>query len=144
MRLSPNHTKWVVVAGLMLACVVAFADGTRFSDVTPLASSVGATTDESAPITFGNPDFRQQSISDRDTQLFALKPNSGSWDMITLNETGPEKGRYLFTVFETDQSGVQRHDLVTGETDHLVQSDPGRSHLFRSFLLDAVGNIDRR
>ena len=129
MRLSPNHTKWVVVAGLMLACAVTFADGTRFSDITPLASSVGATADESAPITFGNPDFLQQSISDRSTQLFALKPNSGSWDMITLNETGPEKGRYLFTVFETDQSGVQRHDLLTGETDTIWYSPTLAGHV---------------
>jgi hypothetical protein len=79
MRLSPNHTNWVVVAGLMLACVVAFADGTRFSDITPLTNSVGPAADESTPITFGNPDFRQASIADRAAQLFALKPNSGSW-----------------------------------------------------------------
>ena len=31
--------------------------------------------------------------------------------MNTVNETGRYKGRYLFTVFETDQSGVQRHEL---------------------------------
>ena len=28
--------------------------------------------------------------------------------MNTVNETGPHKGRYLFTVFETAQAGVQR------------------------------------
>ena len=38
--------------------------------------------------------------------------------MITVNETGPHKGRYLFTVFETGQSGVQRHDLETGHDRH--------------------------
>ena len=129
MTLSPHHTKWVVVAGVLFAFAIAFADSTRFSDVTPLASSAGPTADESAPITFGNPDFRQESISDRTTQLFALKPNSGSWDMITLNETGPEKGRYLFTVFETDQSGVQRHDLITGETDTIWYSPTLEGHI---------------
>ena len=42
--------------------------------------------------------------------------------MITTNETGPDKGRLLFTVFETDQAGVQRHDLLTGETDTIWHS----------------------
>ena len=42
--------------------------------------------------------------------------------MITVNETGPHKGRYLFTVFETGNSGVQRHDLETGVTDTIWQS----------------------
>jgi hypothetical protein len=112
----------------MLACVVAFADGTRFSDVAPLASSAGPTADESMPVTFGN-DFRQRSIADRDTQLFALKPNSGEWHMITTNETGPDKGRFLFTVFETDQAGVQRHDLLTGETDTIWHSLTEGSHV---------------
>ena len=129
MKLSPSHTKWVVVAGVMFACAIAFADSTRFSDITPLASSAGPTADESAPITFGNPDYQQESISDRTTQLFALKPNSGNWDMITLNETGPEKGRYLFTVFETDQSGVQRHDLITRETDTIWYSPTLEGHI---------------
>ena len=60
------------------------------------------------------------------TQLSDRKPNSGNWDMITVNETGQKKGRYLFTVFETGQSGVQRHDLNTGATDTIWQSlEPG-------------------
>ena len=42
--------------------------------------------------------------------------------MNTVNETGRGKGRYLFTVFETGLSGVQRHDLRTGETDTIWQS----------------------
>jgi secreted PhoX family phosphatase len=37
-------------------------------------------------------------------------------------EQDPNQGRYLFTVFETGQSGVQRHDLFTGETDTLWHS----------------------
>ena len=43
--------------------------------------------------------------------------NASGWDMNTLNETGRRKGRFLFTVFEEDWAGVQRHDLKTGETD---------------------------
>jgi hypothetical protein len=41
--------------------------------------------------------------------------------MNTVNETGQRKGRYLFTVFESGTSGVQRHDLMTGETDTIWQ-----------------------
>ena len=40
--------------------------------------------------------------------MAAQKPNSGTWDMLTISETGPRKGRYLNTVFETRQSGVPR------------------------------------
>jgi len=123
-RMSLDRARLIAVGGLLLAGTVAFADGggTRFSDFTPLVSSAGPTADEAAPITFGNPDFQQQSIADRLTQLADDKPNSGNWDMNTVNETGRRKGRYLFTVFETGQSGVQRHDLRTGQTDTIWHS----------------------
>ena len=107
----------LTAGGLLVVGTALIADGTRFSDYTPLVSSVGPTDNEAAPITFGNPGFAQWSIADRTTQLAAGAPNSGGWDMNTLNETGPDKGRYLFTVFESGQSGVQRHDLQTGQTD---------------------------
>ena len=110
MRLRQTHL--LIAGGLLFAGIGLLADGTRFSDYTPLASSAPPTTDEAAPITFGNPDFEQESIADRDTQLADGKPNTGVWDMITVNENGHDAGRYLFTVFESDQSGVQRHDLV--------------------------------
>jgi secreted PhoX family phosphatase len=113
----------------MLACAVTFADGTRFSDFTPLAISAGPTADEAAPITFGNPEFQQRSIANRASQLTALIPNSGDWDMNTINETGPQKGRYLFTVFESGQSGVQRHDLLTGETHTIWHSPTDGGHV---------------
>jgi len=131
MRMSLDRARLVTVGGLLLAGTVAFADGDgpRFSDFTPLASSAGPTIDESAPITFGNPAFQQWSIADRQFQLSGLKPNSGSWDMNTVNETGRHKGRYLFTVFETGQSGVQRHDLKTGETDTIWQSPSPLGHV---------------
>ena len=120
MRMSLKRP--VTACGLLLAGGVLLADGVRFSDFTPLTSSAGPTADEAAPITFGNPAFEQESAADRDTQLSAFKPNSGNWDMITLNETGRHKGRYLFTVFETGQSGVQRHDLWRGKTETIWHS----------------------
>jgi len=114
---------WKLAApiGLLLAGPNAFADS-AFDDFTPLTSSAGPTADEATPITFGNPDFRQRSIADRETQLGDNKPNSGNWDMNTLNETGHHKGRYIFTVFETGTAGVQRHDRWTGQTDTIWQS----------------------
>ena len=122
MTMALTRRGLAIAGGLVLAGGVALAGGTRFSDYDPLTSSAGPTTNEAAPITFGNPVFRQESIADRMTQLSDLKPNSGNWDMITVNETGWHKGRYLFTVFETGQSGVQRHDLRTGVTETIWQS----------------------
>ena len=121
--MNPIVRSWKLAArvGLLLAGSTAFAD-TPFDDFTPLNSSAGPTADEATPITFGNPDFAQRSIADRQTQLADGKPNSGNWDMITLNETGRDEGRYLLTVFETGTSGVQRHDLWTGQTDTIWQS----------------------
>ena len=119
------------MGGLLLAATALAATGTRFSDYTPLASSAGpvAVIDEDMPITFGNAVFEERSIIDRDTQLAANKPNSGNFDMNTVNETGPHKGRYLFTVFETDQSGVQRHDLELGVTDTIWQTPASGGHV---------------
>ena len=113
----------LVATGVLLGADIASADGTRFSTYTPLALSAGPTANEAAPITFGNPAFQQRSIADRTAQLAANKPNSGNWDMNTVNESGKDKGRFLFTVFETGQSGVQRHDLQTGTTD-TIWHDP--------------------
>jgi secreted PhoX family phosphatase len=39
-----------------------------------------------------------------------MNSNSGNWDMITSNLTGPNAGRYLFMPFETGTAGVQRID----------------------------------
>jgi uncharacterized protein len=111
-----------VSVGVLLAASASSAADVRFSTYSPLLSSAGPTADEAFPITLANPAFTQRSIADRQTQLAAGAPNTGAWDMITLNETrdydaDPDVGRYLFTVFETSQAGVQRHDLATGETD---------------------------
>mgnify|MGYP001244674233 CR=1 FL=1 len=122
-----------VAIGLALASSAVFADGTQFSDFTPLANSVSPAipvADEATPITFGNPDFVQQSIADRTAQLDKGEPNTGNWDMNTLNENGHHKGRYLFTVYETGQAGVQRHDLKSGQTDTVwVSPAPAGGHI---------------
>ena len=131
--MSIHRTAALAAAGgVALAGSVIVAANIRFSDVsTPLTASAGPVADESAPITFANPLIQQRSIADRTAQLAKGAPNSGNWDMLTVNETGPRKGRYLFTVFETGQSGVQRHDLETGVTDTIWFSPtPGGASSF--------------
>ena len=130
MKTRYERTRLITI-GLLLAGSVGFANGTRFSDFAPLAASASAVppAGEATPITFGNPDFQQRSIADRATRLVAGAPNSGSWDMNTVNETGPHKGRYLFTVFETGNSGVQRLDLLTGIAETIWQSPAPFGHV---------------
>jgi secreted PhoX family phosphatase len=113
--------------GLLLASSFAHADGysAGFSDFTPLTASAGPTNYEGKPITFGNPNFQQVTIASHNGQLDDNEATSPDWDMQTLNETGPKKGRFLFTVFESGTSGVQRHDLMTGETDTIWKVLPG-------------------
>ncbi|MGI8686370.1 MAG: alkaline phosphatase PhoX [Acidimicrobiales bacterium] len=118
-----------MLAGAVVAPGIAAAGGARFSDFVPLPSSAGPTADESRPITLANPAFVQRSVADRSTQLGAGVANSGSWDMNTVNETGSHKARFLFTVFETGQSGVQRHEIATGRTDTIWNSPSPGGHV---------------
>ena len=68
--------------------------------------------EEATPITLPNPKWSQRTVADRRTQNDLVpNSNSGNWDMITSNETGPDAGRYLFMPFETGTAGVQRVDL---------------------------------
>ena len=103
----------IAVAGALAAMSVgAHAADTYFDNFTPLAASAGPTATPATPITLSSPNFTQVTIADRTTQN-TLVPgsNSGNWDMITANETGPNAGRYLFMPFETGTGGVQRVDL---------------------------------
>lgn len=116
----------VVLAGILAAPGAAAYGHIRFSDFVPLPSSAGPTTNEAAPITFGNSALRQRSIASRAEQLAKGQPNSGVWDMNTVNETGRHRGSHLFTPFESDQSGIQRTNLATGKTKTIFYSpEPG-------------------
>lgn len=119
----------LMVAGALLSMAsVAQAGNTHFDNFNPLSASSPALPTgsplEATPLTLSSSNFSQRSIADRNTQLAAGQVNSGSWDMITTNETGADKGRYLFTVFETSSAGVQRTDLLNGTTSTIWQS-PG-------------------
>jgi uncharacterized protein len=119
----------LLLAGALVGVDVVGADDVDFADFVPLAASAGPTADEAMPITFGNPGLQQRSVIDRTTQLANGVPNSGNFDMNTLNETGPHKGRFLFTVFETGQAGVQRHNVKTGQTDTIWNSLEPLGHI---------------
>jgi secreted PhoX family phosphatase len=99
----------------VLAGSSALADGTSFSHFTPLVGDVGAgTLPEAAPYKLSSPKFSQMTIVARNPNPGSTdRFDSGSYDMHTANETGPDAGRYLFTVFETGQAGIQRTDLRT-------------------------------
>src|SRR5262245_61800213 len=101
MKVLRNAAIVFSLGGALLAAVaVLTADGTTFSDFTPLTASTGPMADESTPIVFGNPVFQQRILASRNVQLAAGAAAFTDWDMITGNETGPHKGRYVFTVYE--------------------------------------------
>lgn len=84
-----------------------------FDQFTPLRGDVGASAlPEATPYRLSSPQFAQRSLIAREpaqTRRF----DSGHYDMITANETGPDAGRYLFMPFETNRAGIQRLDLRT-------------------------------
>ncbi|MFM8330578.1 MAG: alkaline phosphatase PhoX [Candidatus Methylumidiphilus sp.] len=98
---------------LLLVGPQAYAADTFFDNFTPMVGDTTPVNPGSAtPYRLSSPNFTQATIADRSTQN-TLVPgsNSGNWDMITANETGPNAGRYLFMPFETGTGGVQRIDL---------------------------------
>ena len=113
----PRHVLFAAATAIAVATGTAEAQTSNFSTFTPIPASVpAASLPESAPFALSNPAWTQRSIADRTTQQNAGQFNSGTWDMIDTNRTGPDRGRYLFTGFETNQPGIQRTDRVTGTT----------------------------
>src|SRR5262249_42523224 len=84
----------------------------------PLPGSVAlGSLPESAPFALP-PGFTQEVVQSRLLDPDLLANN----DMNTLNETGPDAGRYLFTASEVgSDAGVSRTDLWTGDTIVLAQ-----------------------
>lgn len=112
---KPMHKPSNLAAAIALLSLASFAQAasTEFANFTPLIGNVAAgALPEAAPFQLSSSKFSQLRLADRKTQN-TLVPgsNSGSWDMITANETGPQAGRYLFMPFETGSAGVQRVDL---------------------------------
>lgn len=135
-----TRSKIALAIGLALAAHYAAAADTAFDNFTPLSGSSPANPVnsplEATPLTLSSPNFSQRTIADRTTQLNNGEFNSGNWDMITINENGPEAGRYLFSVFETGQAGIHRTDLQTGTTETIWQS-PTSTAPFNHVAFDA-------
>jgi uncharacterized protein len=119
--------KMSIAVGLAIAASHALADSsaaTNFDDFTPMVGNTNpaGTLPESAPFRLASDDFRQVTIVTRDTQQLD-RFDSGNYDMHTVNENGPEAGRFLYTVFETGQAGIQRTDLRTMQTTTIWQAE---------------------
>ena len=125
--MSEQKIPAVMIAAALLSWAAAAmpqaaAAGTHFARFDAQAGSVSAgSLPEQAPFRFSSPSFSQVRIADRSRQIESGEPNSGNWDMITANESGPEAGRYLFMPFEASEAGVQRLDLKTGLARTLVR-----------------------
>jgi len=107
-----------------LVTVLAFspAYAGTFDAFTPLASSVaGGSLPEDQPLQLSSPNFIQKTLNAND--LGAQNGNvklGDNWDMNTLNENGPQAGRFLFTPYETSSAGVRRLDVQTGQAETIV------------------------
>ncbi|MFH1816810.1 MAG: alkaline phosphatase PhoX [Pseudomonadota bacterium] len=129
--------KLSLAIGLVLAGSSAFAGSASFDHFTPMAGDVGAgTLPESAPYKLSSPHFSQMTIVARDPAQ-AQRFDSGNYDMHTVNENGPEAGRFLFTVFETGQAGIQRTDLRTMQTETIWHSPAASPALDSHVSFDA-------
>jgi hypothetical protein len=114
--------KLSLAIGLVLAGSSAFADTTSFDVFTPMiGDTVAGSLPESAPFVLSSPHFSQINIVTRDVTQ-ANRFDSGKYDMHTVNETGPDAGRYLFAPYETGQAGIQRTDLRNMQTTTIWHS----------------------
>jgi secreted PhoX family phosphatase len=118
-----------LAAAVALAASAAAAGNTSFDQFTPMVGDVGeATLPEAAPYRLAAPHISQMTIVARDPSQ-AGRFDSGNYDMHTVNESGPEAGRYLFTVYETSQAGIQRTDLRTMQTTTIWAAPALGSHV---------------
>lgn len=111
--MQKKYLNIAVASALAAISVSASAADTYFDNFVAITGNTTAgSLPETAPFKLSSPNFSQVNLANRANQN-ALVPgsNSGSWDMITANETGPNAGRYLFMPFETGSAGVQRVDL---------------------------------
>jgi sugar lactone lactonase YvrE len=112
--------KLSVAVGIAIVAAQVQADATNFDKFDPLMGNPGALPVydplEAAPFVLSSPDFRQVTIVKRDTAQ-VLRGDSGNYDMQTVNENGPDAGRYLFAPYETSQAGIQRTDLRNMQTE---------------------------
>ena len=122
---APTHTSRS--AALVPFSGTAFVGSGTFADFTPLATSAACSVTPT-PTTLADlatyqpfllPEGYAQTIvtTERDPGLWNLGKGVDNFDMLTLNETGPHAGRYLYRTHEVGSNGsLSVTDLVTGET----------------------------
>ena len=119
----------LIAFSLVLAGSSASAAGLAFEHFKPMSGDVGAgTLPESAPYKLSSPCFSQTGIVIRDAAR-ARRFDSGHYDMQSANETGPDAGHFLFTVFESGQAGIQRTNLRTRVTTTIWAAPAPGSHV---------------
>jgi hypothetical protein len=107
---------------LIIAGQPALAAPTLFDNFSPLPNSVpGGSLPESTPFLLSAPWFHQRTLNANDSgaQNGGVKLGD-NWDMITLNENGPNAGKFLFSPYETGSAGVRRVDVTTGNAVSIV------------------------
>ncbi|SCX61220.1 alkaline phosphatase PhoX [Nitrosospira sp. Nsp1] len=116
------------------------AASTNFDNFTALPSSIAAgSLPEATPFQLSSPLFTQRTL-DANTSVAGRR--GYNWDMITANETGADAGRYLFSPFENNISGVKRFDrltdtsltVVANGTQNFVSGDASRWTPWGSYL----------
>lgn len=111
--------------------VFSSAGGNRFDEFTPLPTEAACVTPPAtlAGFTAYQPfvlpqGFTQAILADEQTDFLPVAGTGANLpDMLTLNETGPEAGRYLYRTHEVGSNGaVTVTDLVTGATSLIDQA----------------------
>ena len=99
------------------------AAGNQFSDFEPLPNSAACTVPPATLADFAGyhpsilpPGYRQTIVADEQADFGPVAGSGANLpDMNTLNETGPDAGRYLFRTHEVGSNGaVTVYDRVTG------------------------------
>jgi secreted PhoX family phosphatase len=107
------------------------AVGTGSFAFTPVAGSATCVVNGTGE-RYDLPDGYSQTIVVRETQVASqtgIGASANLFDMNTLNETGPQAGRYLYRTHEVNSNGaVTRTDLWTNETV-LISQDVGYRRL---------------
>jgi hypothetical protein len=94
----------------------------RFAPIDPFTGAA-ACLDPSVPqnTPFQLPVGYSQSIIGRESDVVTTNAEV-NFDMLTLNETGPEAGRYLYRTHEVSpHAALSRIDLLTGQNQLLVE-----------------------
>jgi hypothetical protein len=135
----------IVVAGLIMAACdepqptgvdspeLAFgqADGSgsfQFTPITPLSGDAACLDPSVAqPLPLQLPEGFAQVIIGRQADVVTTNPEV-NFDMLTLNETGPQAGRYLYRTHEVEPfAALSRIDLWTGTSELLVEREDWES-----------------